>query len=127
MTEIEKLKAVLDMTEAESVTFVANYIVENNSIKNAQGFANDLSPFSWASNRRVFADLAFRFRDEWTGKIFSRRMFLQKGLKIVWEYESKKLLKSDSKIAFDYWICLLAQPIHWIIASLIAKQLAKKQ
>ena len=105
MTKTDKLLAVLDLPEEEQVWWV---------FENVSSYQN-------LCGEKTLADLAFRLRDEWAGKLFSRRMSFPKGLKVVWKYKCKK---HEAKIAFDYWLCLIAQPIHWIIAALIVKELA---
>jgi len=66
----------------------------------------------------VFADLAFRRRDEVSLKDMAAGVY-----KVA-----QKLKSSDVQLSTEHittWFGYTAQPIHWIIAALIAKELTK--
>jgi len=74
-------------------------------------------------NKESFADLAFRLRDEVIaidgGVLFGR------GLSKI----CRKLYDQKDYTLHEFlsWSTSTAQPIHWIAAALIAKQLAEKK
>ncbi len=61
-----------------------------------------------------FADLAFRLRDE----VRREKGNYDHAVYIVFNYEKQK--KKYENVF--YWMAYIAQPIHWIIAALIAKE-----
>ncbi len=102
MTEHELL-AVLDMSEDEQFKWLMyNDIVTNEYVK--------------CSRHLILADLAFRLRDEVCINRFSYGISkVQKHIGITEE----NLEISSWECA--YWGMILAKPIHWIIAALMAK------
>jgi len=102
MSKIDELLAVLDMPEDEQIIWCA---------KNA-GY--DLLD-------STLADLAFRLRDE----------VKKQGLNLQYYNAAQWVMykATGSHNHGDYkdkWFSYNAQPIHWIIAALIAKELAKE-
>lgn len=97
--KIEGLLAVLDMPEVEQVQFLVDYL--ESSIDQ-----------SYLPNQ--LADLAFRLRDE----VGSNTLFLNSLQKVAW------YVKAKAPPAL--WGVSYAQPIHWIISSLIAKELSNE-
>lgn len=95
---IDELLAVLDMPENEQNKYCWH----------------NLPRKSWES----LADLAFRLRDEmWIEDAF--------GDALVLIYKKCSDVVANVTDCFA-WFVLNAQPIHWIIAALITKQLAKE-
>ncbi len=94
---MSELLKVLDMSEDEQLLWCA---------KNA-GF--DMLD-------ATLADFAFRLRDEWSrfGAFYSAMLDVQEYLKIE-KYTSRRAM------SYKFW-AIQAQPIHWILASLIAKE-----
>lgn len=117
----DKLK-VLDMSEDEQIRWVA------------QRYPNERWSFSahWVNprNKMVFADLAFRLRDEVKGSEGYEKWSL--GQRIVYDYlfnlpENRPSLEYSAKQAENYddqkpFFADKAKPIHIIIACLIAKE-----
>lgn len=104
--KIKELLAVLDLPEFEQQDWV---------FKNVAHEHPDSIP-RYERKMRI-ADLAFRLRDE--GGNFNE------GLTCVFEH----LEGFSAYKEMLYWVCGLGgacQPIHWIIAALIAKELEKK-
>lgn len=106
--KIQELLAVLDMPEKEQ--------------------------WSWAlvnkhrnTYRESLADLAFRLRDEAVDK--KLKCFMSDcwymALQDVYEYEFERG-RTEPKIHEADWLVAVGQPIHWIIAALIAKELNKE-
>ena len=102
----DKLLAVLDLSEDEQWEWLW---------KNRQ-----LTHISWnmtATRNMILADLAFRLRDEVFQK--GQRYAYNNALEEVYEYEKELDKKGTDKAGWGiYW----SQPIHWIIAALIAKE-----
>ncbi len=71
------------------------------------------------------ADLAFRLRDE----VVNNDLKNETGWWCEAEYEVFLYLgypeEEEEDIGLDTWCCMYAEPIHWILAALIAKELAK--
>ncbi len=111
MTErIKELLAVLDMPEEdEQIVRLFDFSVisseEYDNFEAGRGFS--------------LADLAFRLRDE------APTNYLPGAICIVHEYVDTGVNKmySHNFGGASSWFCFLAQPIHWIIAALIAKEL----
>lgn len=122
MTKIDELLAVLDMPEREQCKYFYDKIdsrcvdVENIVLIEGEGmcleFAGEVK-----FNKKEMADLAFRLRDE------TDKHEWETGLFEIYEYLASKQPKKKMLYAFGFWKSAFAQPIHWIIASLIAKEL----
>ncbi len=110
------LLKVLDMSEEEQVSWLCNYIYHHE--KGADYWHNFL-------NRHIsLADLAFRLRDDLVKQApYSMRYAWENALEEVYQYE-KELNKEGTDKAG--WGLDWSQPIHWIIAALIAKNKNKK-
>lgn len=107
MTKIDELLTVLDMPEEEQWDWLLN---------RADEFWPNEDAF-YGERERYIADLAFRLRDEVMGEAFGdfgEEVFLE-GLDKV------QLYIKDKKPATAVF-GLFAQPIHWIIAALIAEE-----
>ena len=98
--EIKKLLAVLDMPDSQQRLWLFTHIGKD------------------TSDDRDLSDLAFRLRDEVCG----RDSFMT-GMAQVYNKCSDVF---DDAVDCFLWFIVNAQPIHWIIASLIAKELEKK-
>lgn len=70
------------------------------------------------TGEQELADLAFRLRD----KVRREKCHYDHAVYVVYNY--CKLLRRFENVF--YWMSYHAQPIHWIIAALIAKELAKE-
>jgi len=102
--EIDKLLKVLGLTHQEQEDWIIDKFYDN------------VYPLGWTG---LFADLAFRLRDE----AFDPTP--EKGLQgLCWE-EGKDIVRKHFNMN-ERWFDDMAQPIHWIIAALIAKELAKE-
>lgn len=145
MTEIEKLLAILDMTEEEQHKWLYEY-ADKNDLIGIDLWCNFC--ITWKMSDVVLincsiADLAFRLRDE-AAKIKNFGEDLDSVIVALSNYIcspppnchlGKTFLDYLNKVgASSMWVNNLsawwnrtAQPIHWIIVSLITKQLAKKQ
>ena len=111
ISAIEKLLAVLDMTEEEQTSYLIE-VAENN--------LDDEWWNKYFYGHISLADLAFRMRDE-----ANRLKTLKYAQRKVWEkteYEKAQPFKPMNPMV---WWLDFSQPIHWIIAALIAKELAK--
>lgn len=112
MTKTEELLAVLDLPENEQW----NWLVKNNIGGLAVGEVAHL------------ADLAFRLRDEaaidWTNYCEAMTTIWAYWCKSTWA--DRKTKGEDKKhIKYRKFWMLHSQPIHWIIAALIAKELKR--
>lgn len=108
MSEVDKLLAVLNLTEnsPERYGWLLSTIREHNAC--------------------CPAELAFRLRDE-VVKIWKNPPGYW-----VWGEALKNVYCKVTKrewdgIEFRRWFVYESQPIHWVISSLIAKELAKEQ
>lgn len=99
MSKIDKLLAVLDMPEDEQDDWCRQ----------------NTMPYLW---RDSLADLAFQLRDE---AVVEYPQEWQEGKRIVYESFTGHKTK-----LYDMWFANVAQSIHWIVASLITKELAGK-
>ena len=116
----KELLAVLDMTDIEQW----DWVCRRNLVP-----ACDWSGGRYHKNVRdcILADLAFRLRDEVSGP---RSIFdctnLSLAFQGAWEQiaEHYQFEWREEKDHLDCWIIYQAQPIHWIIAALIAKGMA---
>lgn len=113
-------KLVIDIFDRERKQI--EWLCANNIIrhkKRPETFIGDA-----ASNelKESLADLAFRLRDE------AETNYLPEATCLVHEYVDVGVNKmySHNFNGARSWFCFLARPIHWIIAALIAKQLAKE-
>lgn len=136
MSKIDKMLAVLDMG-ATIISASSNkpvidtfdrerkqieWLCANNIMRHKkcpETFIGDA-----ASNKPTesLADLAFRLRDEVVDDESCSWDCWKKALKAVYQ-------KAKSKEVLDYlwdWWVDLSQPIHWIVASLIAKELSNE-
>jgi len=108
--KIEKLLAVPDMPEGEQ----GKWLVDNKIIGfGAFAMGDDAA-------RACLADLAFRLRDE---VIKTSDDSLSSGFVSIYVKCADRI--SNATDCF-MWFMFNAQPIHWIIAALIAKELAKE-
>lgn len=98
--KIDKLLAVLDMTEDEQEEWCRDKAM----------------PFRW---RDSLADLAFRLRDEMVKNGYAS--YFYDGMTEV----LKAYQKNDCVPSMASFLAYHAQPIHWIIAALIAKEMSK--
>jgi hypothetical protein len=106
--EIEKLLAVLDLTEEEQWRWV---------VSNQKEYGYKLNVIGGASCQMSLADLAFKLKNE-AGKDF---IF---GLVQVFQYLTKRpknIIPSPAEQIEK------SQPIHWIIAARIAKLMANEE
>ena len=111
MTErMNELLAVLDMPETEQWKRLRPFT-------DASGDDYERGLYSKCLRKRVLADLAFRLRDE---AIEKYGVEFHNGIYAVQCYLKKE------EWATAFWGEVYAQPIHWIIAGLIAKELEKK-
>lgn len=99
MSKVDELLAVLDMP---TVGNQIGWCLKNAGMKGTESLA----------------DLAFRLRDE-------VRYLGNKKDKYFFEARAIVCRKSSATVA-GIWFSRDAQPIHWIIAALIAKELAKE-
>jgi hypothetical protein len=106
--KIQELLSVLDMTEDKQW----KWIVKRDDIQKLCDNQLD-EDCHFRYKRRVLADLAFRKRDEAVKKY---------GLK-YWLLASQRVA-DKAFIVYKWKWC--SQPIHWIIAALIAKVLSEK-
>lgn len=101
---IEELLAVLGLPEEGQLRWVA------------QRFPDE----RWSyPNRRVLADLAFRLRDE----VANGKAKIAGGDLSAW-YAGLKVVEGYLNET-DAWLMHRSRPIEWIVAALIAKELAK--
>jgi len=108
--KVDKLLAVLDLPEEEQIA----YLIEDAIIDCQDDLAYEPTP------TESLADFSFRLRNEISKNDIN---FLWKeGCESVYEYCYKE---SDEYSSFDAWWLYISQPIHWIIAALIAKEFAK--
>jgi 23S rRNA A2030 N6-methylase RlmJ len=107
---IKELLAVLDMTEKKQISWLKNLYYKNEE----SGKYDFLIDFYMDSES--LADLAFRRRDKVDLVEFERATF-----RVCKKIKKKEVLSNEK----DGWWILKAQPIHWIIAALIAEELAK--
>lgn len=103
--EIDELLKVLDMSEADQW----NWLVKNNIGGLAVGEVAHL------------ADLAFRLRDEIEKS--SGTLWWSGAISKVYIYVTANNQTGHKGIMI--WFAIKAQPIHWIIAALIAERLAE--
>ncbi len=115
MTNEELLK-VLDMSEDEQLFFLNN-LWQNRKLPewfNLQPNIDGKLVMS-DNNRRLLADLAFRLRDE-VFKEYGAIEGFHEGI-----YKVMMKVEGHDNWATAYWGECIANPIHWIIAALIAK------
>ena len=100
-TKIQRLLAILDMTEDEQFWDIQKYL------------SKDLAEL-YDTQEISLADLAFRFRDEAVKE--NSRDFHDA------IYEVMMKVEGGDKWATAFWGECIAKPIHWIIAVLITKE-----
>lgn len=113
MNEIDKLLEVLDVDEVSQKIWLA----AQNIIKNSEGEKGEVVL------DESLADLAFRLREE-----IDIDMFWVGMIQVMNKAATKKQIYPDVGLVetnADWW-WKYAQPVHWIISSLIAKQLSKE-
>lgn len=113
-TKIDELLAVLDMPKDELDAWLKTTFMV--------GIArNELPHYMSISSTSVnLTDLAFRLRDELVlATPHSERYAFGNALEIVYEHERENGTEGTNKAG---WGRDFAQPIHWVIASLIAKE-----
>lgn len=141
MTEIEKLLAVLDMTlKSQQEEAVAEALVKagygGDFFKEENVYAeyvesDDALIDNYYRLHLTLADLAFKLRDELDTESFfdGRAEVYARDGKDPNMPENPDDWTDKQLIAFtvnkEMWWCQRAKPIHFIIASLIAKQLVK--
>ncbi len=120
--KIKELLSVLDMTEDEQWIFLCNRGCLS-APSGLLGFTERWDLWRWKAYFRenledkfqsTLADLAFRLRDEVGENMISGIQELH-----------IKLSPGIPRKVFDKWWRFNSKPIHWIIATLIAKELAK--
>ena len=117
--KIQELLSVLDMTEEEQYEWVSQYC-KDNYIDNEITISHPNLGFDDYEIECSLADLAFRMRDEADkARLTLARIEVFKAIKEPVHFEEAKYL--------EYWWNSYAQPIHWIIAALIAKELEKRK
>jgi len=116
--EIEKLLSVLDMSEESDIFGFSDqmYWVGKNVVTDLEDHQSFLKGYI------SLADLAFDLRNE-VSKNNSKS--LHTGMMYVYNHANKDQDSSEEK--FYTWWLEYAQPIHWIIASLIAKNLVEEE
>jgi len=117
MTKIDELLTVLDMPEEKWLRAIATFAYH--SRKDSEILADFHREYKCGYMETSLADLAFRLRDEviqTLGKDYWRDAWEEIWIKI------KGLTRENYM-----WGFYKAQPIHWIIAALIAKELAKSK
>ena len=103
---IDKLFPVLEMPEERQLKWAQKNLMESSSER-------------WCTS---LADLAFRLRDEAVNIRYSKLVSAMEKVAM----KSAKALTSYDMEGFNEWFTMEAQPIDWIIAALIAKELAKQ-
>lgn len=135
--EIEKLLAVLDMTEEEQVRwfYLNGFEKENLGDCGGKSFTTTTNlagkiisiksndPRGLRFDRPRLADLAFRMRDEVEKDCRPYWFWGSNSMKFVWEKCCDgELPPAHEGYCIAYrWFFHSAQPIHWIIAAEIAK------
>lgn len=109
--EIDKILAMLDLMEIEQLTFLNNY--PDKTIDGCKVLVRG----EWRLLKVNLPGLAFRLRDE--AKSYNWNLWLD-STKEVWRSVHKYWTYEQ------FWMAK-SKPIHWIIAALIAKQLAKEK
>jgi len=126
MTEIEKLLAVLDMTEDEQWVYLAKAGLMSHPW-NAQDLKLGIELWRWKAYferevkdkyQALLAETAFRLRDE---AVVEYEDYWGQATWTVYEY----FTGAKDKLLTSSWFLCVAKPIHFIIAALIAKELAK--
>jgi hypothetical protein len=106
--KIKELLSILDLTGDEQETWVYKNILKYE----AGGLGHNYKGFPI----HTLADLAFRMRDETVKSYWgSARVRVFRAIKDVAHFGAAKYL--------EQWWDRYAQPIHWIIAALIAKEM----
>lgn len=129
MTKDEKIAevlAVLDLPEEEQRQWLYNYFVKKyyktSDWPEWYGYCDVLAHVP-SRRRAILADLAFKMRDE-VKHLFIRRNLWWAGLERVYLYIEK--IDFDG-FEFRKWFIEDAQPIHWILATIIARILSEGQ
>lgn len=120
--EIDELLAVLDMPEDEQWS----WITEGDKV--IKFFPDD--EIFIGDPQKYLADLAFRLRDE-----ADCMSHWWDGVEAVYQKAQADFIEAHIRIAPEIaelnaalqWFTNHSQPIHWIVASLIAKELAKEK
>ncbi len=122
MTKTEELLAVLDLPEDEQLGFLNNLRQNRQLTISFYGFHcqpdGKFRMSDW--NRGLLADLAFRPRDE----AVMLKSFQWTAAEVYNKAHHFGLKESETHaptMMVWVWFATHAQPIHWIIASLIAK------
>jgi len=119
--KIADLLKVLDMSEGMQ----RDWCIENKLL--------NMLPYTECARYESLADLAFGLRDEtkhlsYGGQFFAARELICCKVSGWYEREQKEEGRTHSSLHdAGVWFTREAQPIHWVIASLIAKQLAKEK
>lgn len=125
MSKIDKLLKVLDMPENKQLVFVNN-LWQNRQISQEYDLSPDIHGKLKMTfqNRVMLADLAFRLRDEVKDHKRARHLVYRHLIKLG--KIPKLMCNCCYQPWWDWWVDS-SQSIHWIIAALIAKELAKEQ
>ena len=110
--KVKELLAVLDLPEEEQIRFLDKY--PNRSIENEKVLVHG----EWRLLKTCLPTLAFRLRDE-----VVKTCHYKYDAAIIQVYSVSK----KSAESFHWWWIRHSQPIHFIIAALIAKELAKEK
>ena len=107
--KINELLAVLDMPEAEQAVWCEAKEHGNRQMGES------------------LADLAFRLRDEVRKAAWGEQgKFYTKGIIQIYAKATNYPVDWSENQMYDTWFVHFAQPIHWIVAALKAKKLAKE-
>jgi len=136
---IDALLSVLDLTEDEQNIFLRNHFTElyfnTDKWPYWYGVCDILHSSALSERRVILADLAFRLRDELHYVI--GMMAWDKACWEVWVHEKKRQdsnvferehLSLDCREKYCYsYMASWAQPIHWIVAALIAELFVREE
>lgn len=116
--KIDELLAVLDMSEEEQLAFLNDY--PNKTIDGHKVMVRG----NWRLTKKHLPALAFRLRDETIAKDDESPVdcWWCEASYEVYLYIIGEGNEMDAKEGLDTWFSMRAQPIHFIIASLIAKE-----
>ena len=118
--EIEKLLAVLDMTEEEQYCWVMNNFPDEGWKPFPDDEDDSCIRIAKSQYSRITADLAFKMRDEAV-----KTKAYKYAQRLVWERTEYKNAQPFKPMNPQVWWLDMSQPIHWIIAALIAQEQSK--
>ena len=133
--KIEKLLSVISMSDEEQYSFLSNYFTEKHFKTDEwpkwYGVCDILIHGDSSERRTILADTAFSLRDELHDPLGSCAW--DRACWEVWKYYhtqqgnnifERKHLSLDTRERYCFhWMIFWAEPIHWIIASLITKEI----